>query len=175
MTRVNPETGEVTLTWRDRRTLVLNRAAYICEVCKDSTATEVDHIWPRSWGGTDDLDNLQASCVPCNRSKGGTPFIRDITPGRADWTASHNAKLAYSRIVTAAMWEHVSTLTFDLEDASDYPKAYEQAVAARDGMTTEHLSHIARTMELLAMALGVTGVLRDRLQAAADYEAGGVA
>jgi len=32
---------------------------------------EVDHILPRSKGGTDHLDNLQLLCSYCNRSKGG--------------------------------------------------------------------------------------------------------
>ena len=32
---------------------------------------EVDHILPRSKGGTDHLDNLQLLCSGCNRSKGG--------------------------------------------------------------------------------------------------------
>lgn len=33
-------------------------------------AWEVDHSKPRSRGGTDHLNNLVPSCIPCNRSKG---------------------------------------------------------------------------------------------------------
>lgn len=31
--------------------------------------TTADHIKPRSRGGTDDLENLQPACAPCNSSK----------------------------------------------------------------------------------------------------------
>lgn len=31
---------------------------------------EVEHSVPRAKGGTDHLNNLYASCIPCNRSKG---------------------------------------------------------------------------------------------------------
>lgn len=33
-------------------------------------AWEVEHSVPRAKGGTDHLNNLYASCIPCNRSKG---------------------------------------------------------------------------------------------------------
>lgn len=29
-----------------------------------------DHIIPRSWGGTDDVQNLRVGCGPCNHSRG---------------------------------------------------------------------------------------------------------
>lgn len=32
-------------------------------------AWEVDHGKPRSRGGTDHLNNLHPSCIPCNRNK----------------------------------------------------------------------------------------------------------
>jgi 5-methylcytosine-specific restriction protein A len=35
-------------------------------------ATEVDHIVPKSQGGTDDDDNLQAICSPCHKTKTGS-------------------------------------------------------------------------------------------------------
>jgi hypothetical protein len=33
---------------------------------------EVDHVYPKSAGGTDDLENLQVLCTSCNASKGAT-------------------------------------------------------------------------------------------------------
>jgi HNH endonuclease len=36
---------------------------------------EVDHLWPKKFGGVDELFNLVASCQPCNKQKGATePF-----------------------------------------------------------------------------------------------------
>ncbi|NBR07971.1 MAG: HNH endonuclease [Planctomycetes bacterium] len=43
-------------------------------------ATTVDHIIPRRLGGTDEPDNLVASCTRCNYSKGGRFFVSAPTP-----------------------------------------------------------------------------------------------
>jgi diadenosine tetraphosphate (Ap4A) HIT family hydrolase/5-methylcytosine-specific restriction endonuclease McrA len=51
---------------------VLKRAKFRCELCgvpADERALEVDHITPRSKGGSDDLSNLQALCYSCNAMK----------------------------------------------------------------------------------------------------------
>lgn len=56
-----------TLRWE-----VLRRAMGRCEACGISSqerALEVDHIVPRSQGGTNDLWNLQALCSLCNVQK----------------------------------------------------------------------------------------------------------
>jgi ATP adenylyltransferase len=51
---------------------VLKRARFRCELCGVSAevrALEVDHIVPRSRGGTDEPANLQALCYRCNSMK----------------------------------------------------------------------------------------------------------
>jgi len=55
--------------WKTQRLIVLRRDCYICAYCGEP-ANEVDHIQPRVLGGTDDLDNLVASCRRCNAMKG---------------------------------------------------------------------------------------------------------
>jgi len=45
-----------------------------CDMCGRTVAEhrvvlQVDHKMPQNWGGTDDLENLQALCEPCNRGK----------------------------------------------------------------------------------------------------------
>lgn len=50
----------------------MKRARFRCELCGVSAelrALEVDHIVPRSRGGKDDPDNLQALCYRCNAMK----------------------------------------------------------------------------------------------------------
>jgi ATP adenylyltransferase len=42
----------------------------LCGVCKSDVPLDVDHIIPRSRGGSNDLANLQALCTKCNRTKG---------------------------------------------------------------------------------------------------------
>jgi len=52
---------------------VLKRAKLRCELCGISNEfrpLEVDHILPRSHGGTDTLENLQSLCYSCNAMKG---------------------------------------------------------------------------------------------------------
>lgn len=52
---------------------VLTAAKGRCALCGATNREqplEIDHIIPRSRGGTNDLENLQVLCGPCNRSKG---------------------------------------------------------------------------------------------------------
>jgi len=41
-----------------------------CAACGDEDNLEVDHILPVARGGTNNADNLQMLCKPCNMSKG---------------------------------------------------------------------------------------------------------
>jgi len=52
------------------RIAILERDGYICQYC-GSPAEHVDHVIPRCQGGTNEPDNLVASCASCNLSKGG--------------------------------------------------------------------------------------------------------
>ena len=59
--------------WRKLAKAVLERDRYLCQ-CEDCggkrlPATEVDHKTPKSRGGTDDFDNLQAINDDCHRRK----------------------------------------------------------------------------------------------------------
>lgn len=59
--------------WSKRARLVMARDAHRCQLRLPPctiTATEVDHILPRSVGGTDDLDNLRAVCHRCHVARG---------------------------------------------------------------------------------------------------------
>ena len=51
----------------------LKRAQFRCELCgvsADERALDVDHILPKSRGGSDEPENLQALCWLCNTNKG---------------------------------------------------------------------------------------------------------
>lgn len=68
---------------------VLKRDNYTCGYCGQLAAT-VDHIVPKSRGGTDTYGNLIAACVACNQIKA------DLTPEEAGmrllwqpWVPSH--------------------------------------------------------------------------------------
>jgi len=84
---------------------VLRRDAYTCAYCGD-VANEVDHVYPKSKGGEDTLDNCVACCRTCNIKKkdnvdthdnkgvflarGSTPpaFPNSLSPKRANQSKS---------------------------------------------------------------------------------------
>ena len=55
-----------TAYWKKIRLQVLNRDGWTCTYCGASDANEVDHVWPKSRGGEDTLDNLVCACRRCN-------------------------------------------------------------------------------------------------------------
>jgi 5-methylcytosine-specific restriction endonuclease McrA len=46
------------------------RDGHKCVYCGSSENLTVDHIRPKSKGGTDTADNLVTACRPCNQAKG---------------------------------------------------------------------------------------------------------
>lgn len=58
---------------------VLRRDSQRCAYCA-SSATTIDHVVPRSRGGTDSWENLVACCLTCNNLKG------DRTPQEMGWS-----------------------------------------------------------------------------------------
>jgi len=68
---------------------VLKRAKHRCELCGVSAgdrALDVDHILPKSKGGSDEELNLQALCALCNQNKGNrdSEDLRDIEKAYAE-------------------------------------------------------------------------------------------
>lgn len=57
-----PESTRYHVLKRDRR-------CQLCGAGPDEAVLQIDHIVPRSRGGTNDLDNLQVLCATCNRGK----------------------------------------------------------------------------------------------------------
>ncbi len=56
---------------------MLERDGYICHYCEmemEHGSATVDHMWPRTLGGSNLLDNLVACCHTCNTLKGDLPY-----------------------------------------------------------------------------------------------------
>jgi 5-methylcytosine-specific restriction endonuclease McrA len=68
-----------TSAWRKLREQVIRRDG-CCQMCGTEERLSVDHIVPRTLGGSDSLDNLQVLCSSCNSAKGGRFFDRPKTP-----------------------------------------------------------------------------------------------
>ena len=63
--------------WEAIRQYILNRDGYTCVLC-GQPAISVDHIIPRSRGGTDEEHNLQSMCRDCNSRKGDRLMVRGM-------------------------------------------------------------------------------------------------
>jgi 5-methylcytosine-specific restriction endonuclease McrA len=66
------------------RRAVFARDGWTCQYCGSRTNLTVDHVIPRSKGGTSEWENIVASCAPCNRRKGDLlPEKANMIPRRA--------------------------------------------------------------------------------------------
>jgi 5-methylcytosine-specific restriction endonuclease McrA len=65
------------------RRAVFARDSWTCQYCGSHSNLTVDHVIPRSKGGTSSWENIVASCAPCNRRKG------DRLPKQADMHPRH--------------------------------------------------------------------------------------
>jgi 5-methylcytosine-specific restriction endonuclease McrA len=87
-----------------RRNLLL-RDGQQCQYCGSRPGMQqldVDHVWPRSRGGTDSWENLVISCRACNLQKGqrtpeeaGMKLVR--RPRRPRWSTAAHIRLLLER------------------------------------------------------------------------------
>jgi 5-methylcytosine-specific restriction endonuclease McrA len=65
------------------RRAVFARDNWTCQYCGARGNLTVDHVIPRSKGGSSTWENIVASCAPCNRRKGDAlPSQAGMTPRR---------------------------------------------------------------------------------------------
>lgn len=77
-----------TRRWKKLRLQVLRRDGYTCVYCGD-VATQADHVWPRSKGGEDTLENCVAACASCNSLKRDTMGVFSATTATPPALADH--------------------------------------------------------------------------------------
>jgi 5-methylcytosine-specific restriction endonuclease McrA len=75
---------------------VRQRAKYLCEYCHSSERLSasrftVDHLTPRSLGGSDDLNNLALACRRCNERRYN--FVVGIDPETQETVPIFNPRL----------------------------------------------------------------------------------
>jgi 5-methylcytosine-specific restriction protein A len=80
--------------WVKLRAVILKRDNHLCQPClrngRPTQATAVDHIKPKAKGGTDEPENLEATCDQCHAVKtqaeaGGKPRLRFDANGFPVW------------------------------------------------------------------------------------------
>jgi 5-methylcytosine-specific restriction endonuclease McrA len=113
------------------RTRVRERAHNACEYCllhqNDSplAALHVEHIIPKTHGGSDDLDNLALACIDCNLHKGTNltgidPQTSKITelfhPRRQLWDEHFELQGVYLAGKTAIGRTTIRVLNMNSED-----------------------------------------------------------
>lgn len=63
-----------------KRQMILERDGHRCRWCGSGEDLTIDHIVPRSQGGTDANTNLQVLCSDCNGFKGALLLVHDEAP-----------------------------------------------------------------------------------------------
>lgn len=88
---------------RENREEVMAASGGQCAACGTTESLEIDHIVPVSRGGTNERENLQVLCRPCNRRK------RSKTDD--EWRSKIGAKSEQNRSAVVADSEQTSTLS----------------------------------------------------------------
>lgn len=80
---VGVEYQQGTLVGYEIRQYLLAKFDHTCVYCgATNTPLNIDHVHPRSRGGSDRISNLVLACVPCNQAKGNTPVEGFVTNKR---------------------------------------------------------------------------------------------
>ncbi|GBE49201.1 HNH endonuclease [bacterium BMS3Bbin13] len=109
----NPEISGIeyqqgTLTGYEVREYLLEKWGWRCAYCDvENVPLTVDHIHPKSRGGSDRVSNLALACVPCNQRKGNrdvTEFLLHDPKRLAHIEAQRKAPLKDAAAVNSTRW-----------------------------------------------------------------------
>jgi len=87
------------------RRAVFARDDWTCQYCGSRSQLTVDHVVPRSKGGSSTWENIVASCAPCNRRKGDSlPRQVGMHLRKAPRTPSPNVFIQVASPTIPAAW-----------------------------------------------------------------------
>lgn len=88
------------------RRAVFARDDWTCQYCGSRQQLTVDHVIPRSKGGSSSWDNIVAACAPCNRRKGDA-LLRQagMELARAPRVPSPNVFIQVASPTIPATWQ----------------------------------------------------------------------
>lgn len=61
-----------------KKSIIKNKIIDICCYCNQAFLVEnltVEHIIPLSWGGSNELSNIDLACAPCNQKRGREAWL----------------------------------------------------------------------------------------------------
>lgn len=103
-----------TLRGYDVRQYLLEKWRYECAYCgAKGVPLEIEHIIPKSRGGSDRVGNLTVSCVPCNQDKGNQTAAEY---GFSEMQEQAKGSLGDVAVVNSTRW-HI----YDILKATDLP------------------------------------------------------
>ena len=94
------------------RRAVFARDGWACQYCGSRSNLTVDHVIPRSKGGSSNWENIVASCAPCNRRKG------DSLPAKAGMHPKRQPRVPHPQIFI-----HVAAPTIPVQWRQWLPEA----------------------------------------------------
>jgi 5-methylcytosine-specific restriction endonuclease McrA len=87
------------------RRAVFARDGWTCQYCGSRSNLTVDHVIPRSKGGSSSWENIVASCAPCNRRKGDSlPEKAGMHPRHAPRAPSPHVFIHVASPTIPAAW-----------------------------------------------------------------------
>lgn len=99
-----------------KRQIVYERDFHKCVNCghegSDENPLTLDHIVPRSKGGSNEVENLQTMCYDCNYSKGNGDFVPNPPKKRRPRSRSNKRRVKYSNPTNDVTY-FVSPCAFD--------------------------------------------------------------
>lgn len=91
-----------------------NHACRYCGLAAGDAWLEIDHVVPKTLGGTDDPTNLVAACVDCNAGKGsiapGSPLIADVASDAFRWARAMRFAIEEARERRAEVEEAIDVV-----------------------------------------------------------------
>ncbi|MET8401977.1 RNA-guided endonuclease IscB [Streptomyces sp900116325] len=159
-----------TLAGTEIREYLLAKWGSACAYCGASgVPLNIDHIHPRSRGGSDRITNLAVACVPCNQSKGNTPvedFLKHKPKQLAGILAQAKAPLRDAAAVNSTRWVLWRAL-----DAA-FPDAVRTASGGRTKWNRQRTG-LPKTHTLDALCVGVLDTVTQHPHTVLTAVAGG--
>ena len=101
------------------RRAVFARDGWACQYCGSRSNLTVDHVIPRSKGGSSNWENIVASCAPCNRRKGDhLPERANMHPRRQPTAPSPHVFIHVASPTIPAAWRQWLPATGAVADAA---------------------------------------------------------